>query len=239
MLKLGKICILFLAVGVVTAMSSPALAEEKKTPEEIYGHTTLSIFEIRQNPGNVSFTVPLYVTMAVIEGKAQVAMPEEAYTITNESSAFSEAGVSAFDIAVTQMKFEKVKGSIYNTVEGPDVSKKGEIIFQIGGLTMPALSRPASRDVELRAEGSQFLTDSTAEGYKESGLKEIPPATPGNALKLDLKGKVSDQYPLEEAAAAEQFKVTYIISPVVDGKTLQKVYAGDDFDKAGKPVIPD
>lgn len=236
MLKLGKICILFLAVGVVTAMSSPALAQEKKKPEEINGHTLLSIVEVSKIGGNVSFTVPLSVTMAVVEGEAQVAMPEEAYTITNESAAFSK---DAFNIAVIQMKFEKVKGSLYNTVEGPDVSKQGDMIFQIGGLTMPALSKPASSDVELRAVGSQFLKDSTPEGYKKSGLKEIPAATPGNALKLDLAGKVSDQYPLKDAVAAEQFKITYIITPMVGGKPLQKVYAGNDYDQAGQPIMPD
>lgn len=237
---------MFLAAGIIMATSIPVRAEEKKTEKEIYGDTTLSIVQIRQNPGNVSFTVPLFVTMAVIEGETEVKVPD-AYTITNTCSTpgitVNDPHVAPFDIAVTKMTFEKLTGSSYKTVAGPEVSEMGEIMFQIGGLTMPALDQAGSKEVDLRAEGSQFLEDPTPGGYRNSKLKKIQAEAQHNTLSLGLKGRVSNKDMLSEQTPVAQFQVTYIISPLIMDDTMETVYkgvyAGNDFEQAGSPTIPD
>lgn len=259
MLKLKKICTVFLAVGTITAMSLPALAAEKlgrgsqeavrpdgseavrsAIGEQEDGDTTVSIFVARQHLGNVSFTVPLTVTMAVEEGQKDVYVPDSGtYSIANTSKA--EGSIPPFDIAVVKMEFKKLKGSSYNTVEGPLVTGNQDILFQIGKVTMPALSTPGeSKDVTLRAEHSQFLEDSSAEGYAASKWKRIA-ATPGddasaptNKLMLDLKGTVAETAGRSDRPSVGQFQVTYILSPLSKGGVpLGRVYAGNNRADAG------
>lgn len=255
MRRLKTLTLCLLAAGGLAAMGSiPGLAAEnygaegygneghEPTPEQTrYGHTTFSLIEAKQDPSNISFSVPLYVTMAVTKNAADAAVPSN-YFIANTSkfSGVTPAGETPFDIAVVRMRFTKLEGSTYSTVAGPEVSGEGNILFQIGRVTMPALSEAGTRDVALRTENSQFLEDSSPGGCAASNWKKIPAEpggdalNPANVLALDLLGKVAADPNLSDHAAAAQFRVQYTVSALDDkGEPLGRVYKGDDSVAAG------
>lgn len=252
MRKLKKAAACLLAAAAAASISLPSLAAEYFGPEgqgvpghelteeqKQNGHTTFSIIEAKENPNSISFSVPLYVTMAVTKDSPDVVVPDPgSYSIVNtsKSSGITPAGSSPFDIAVVQMKFSKLNGSTYNTVAGPAVTGENDILFRIGKVTMPALNTAETADVGLRVAGSQFLEDSSAAGAADSNWKKIAaePGDPANTLKLDLAGTVKADPNLADKAAAAQFRVQYTVSALDDnGKPLGRVYAGDDRTAAG------
>lgn len=253
MLKFNKICTVFLTVVTVTAMGFPTQAAEntgrgsqgavpssRKTAarnigreEEAYGDTTVSIVESRHSFTDVSFTVPLTVTMAVEEGRSRVYAPNN-YTIENAGR-----GERSLDFAVVGMTFKKLGegAGFYNTVEelGAD-SGPQDMVFRIGGVTMPALDKAGAkgRRVELRAAGSGFLQDSGPEGYLSSKWYNIKP---GASLNLNPEGWVSDHVERDGSDCISQFEVVYILSPL-DGEGNRLLpYAGDDRAEAGLPPL--
>lgn len=253
MLKLKRICTVFLVVGTITAMGFPTQAAENMgrpgpgghpspggeaarsqgREEEAYGDTTMSILTARRPFTDVSFTVPLTVTMAVEEGRSQVYAPDN-YTIENAGS----QGHS-LDFAVVGMTFKKLGegAGFYNTVEelGGDPGPQ-DMVLRIGGVTMPALDKAGAkgREVELRAEGSGFLQDSGSDGYLASKWYNIKP---GASLNLSPEGWVSDGVERDGGDCVSQFEVAYILSPLDgDGNRLLP-YAGDDRAEAGLPPL--
>lgn len=246
MLKFKKGCTVFLAVGLIAAMCIPSRAGENPirggrtaagdgrstaSEEEQYGHTTVSILVARKSLANVSFTVPLTVTMAVEEGVQQVHVPD-GYSIVNASQPGAD-GSAPFDIAVVRMEFTKLENSTYNTVEGPAVTGDRNMLFRIGNVIMPALNAPGTEEVRLRAANSQFLEDPRPGHYENSPWKKIRPAEPDNKLVLDLEGTVAGTANLTDNPGVDQFRVTYIMSPLNAAGDPLGVYAGDDHEKAG------
>lgn len=251
-MKVGKIRTLFLIIAAMTAGSVPVLAEPVKGPNPPYTHgennwdawnhtgTEISILTAKDDPMNISFIVPITVTMLVVEGDGEVKTPSDtAYKIINASKDVAESPVP-LDIAVTDMKFKRLENSTYKTVESPDVSGKDEIWLQIGGLTMPALNSPGqAAEVMITQPPSPFVDSEGKWKAIEPETATPSAASPMNALQLPVKGRVSGNEILTaDHVPIQQFQVTYIISPLIDGEPLHGdgVYAGDDREQAGLPA---
>lgn len=189
-----------------------------------YGHTTFSIVESTLDPTNVSFTVPLFVTMAVVDGSTDVKVPSN-YEITNTSkgSGTGVDAIPALDIAVTAMTFEKLATSTYNTVASGGGAK--DIALSIGGLMMPALNSVGTVAVDVTSGANAFFngTDKYTQIAADESINLPLVATLGAAPE-----------DLDNAKAVPQFKVKYVVS-AVDAATgnLLPVYAGDDKNAAG------
>lgn len=197
--------------------------------QEEYGHTTLSILYAKQNPNNVSFEVPLYVTMAATGGKTSITMPTN-YSIKNTSAKYVEGNddIAAYDIAVVGINFTKLKGATYATVESAGTTAY-EMLFSIGGVIMPAInieSGEVSLDADMKANTSVFYSNNQFKAIPASGDVElnIPlSATLGTAPYFDGNN-----------TPVAQFKVCYTVGAMnASGDVLGSVYAGDNKDAAG------
>lgn len=203
----------------------------KPSDEEIAanGNTTISIMQAKVDPHNVSFTVPLYVTLAVVEGEPDVKVPDN-YGITNTSTAAEGTVDDNYNIGVTAMSFERLGD--YKTVKAENVGNDPKNIYlNIGGMDMPALdSTSASQIAPVPMTGGVLGTPTAP-----------TPITVGEFKKLEINGTVSTTHtpPRDEAAAAAQFKVRYTIS-LLDShdKPMGWVYAGDDRTQAGLEPFP-
>lgn len=249
MLKLKRICTVFLVVGTITAMGFPTQAAAHMgvavhsswgtaaggpdREKEEYGDTTMSILTARRPFTDVSFTVPLTVTMAVEEGRSQVYAPDN-YSIENAGGQGS-----SLDFAVVSMTFRKLgEGEgFYNTVEelGADPGPQ-DMVLRIGGVTMPALDKAMAkgREVALRAVGSEFLQDSGPDDCLVSKWYSIKP---GSSLNLKPEGWVSDNAERTGTDSVSQFQVSYILSPLDEHGNRLLPYAGNDRAEAGLPPL--
>lgn len=210
-----------LAAVLTLALTTTALAaggSSTDTDGKASSDTTVSIMQAKINPYNVSFTVPLYMTMAVMASDPNVKVPDN-YYITNTTKAGDNVPADSTNIGVTDMTFEKLANSTYNTVTSDTIAGDSDIHLSIGGITMPALSAPGTSPVTL---GGVLGTAATPTKIKTN----IP-------LKLNIVGKVASSA-RDEAKAVAQFRVKYTVSLLsTQGAPLGLVYAGDDKTAAG------
>lgn len=220
-MKCKKMKEVSLAAVLTLALTTTALAaggSSTGTDGKASSDTTVSIMQAKINPYNVSFTVPLYMTMAVMASDTHVKVPDN-YYITNTTKADGSAPADSTNIGVTDMTFEKLTNSTYNTVSQTAPTGAQDIHLSIGGLVMPALSAPGTSPVTL----SGVL-----------GTAQTPtPIKTTTPLKLDIVGDVSSTK-RDEAKAVAQFRVRYTVSLLsTAGAPLGLVYAGDDKTAAG------
>lgn len=201
---------------------SPSDAEYAKNADTVF-----SIFSSSQNAGNMSYTIPLYVTMGVSQGKAEVAVPKNYGIINNSKDATTEAPMN---IGVTSIQFEKLPGSFYQTVTSVDGKTSAAAIqLSIGGVNMPARDKEGFDTIKIDGTHSGVFWDTT--GTK---VKAIAPSTA--LFDVPIVGKVvADVSPKrDEKKAAAQFRVKYSVSLLTkDGEPLGSVYAGSDYHQAG------
>lgn len=200
--------------------------EPSQGERDANGSTTIGIMQAKVDPSNMSFEVPLYVTMAVVDDDAVVKVPTN-YSIKNTTT--PDAGKEQYqNIGVVGMSFEKLGSSTFNTVAA-NPTDNADIVLSIGGVVMPTLSSAGVSPVTL---GGVFV---------DSGKpKPIPVTVGANELNLPLVGTVASAT-RAEAATVAQFKVKYTLSMLSStGEAMGSVYAGDDANAAGMPglIVP-
>lgn len=220
-MKCKKMKEVSLAAVLTLALTTTALAaggSSTGTDGKASSDTTVSIMQAKINPYNVSFTVPLYMTMAVMASDTHVKVPNN-YYITNTTKVEGNAPANSTDIGVTDMTFEKLADSTYNTVAATSPTGAQDIHLSIGGMDMPALS----------AAGTSPVTIGGVLGTAQAPTK-IQTKTP---LQLPIVGEVHSEM-RNEAKAVAQFRVRYTVSLLsTTGAPLGLVYAGDDKTAAG------
>lgn len=182
--------------------------------------TTISILTTKSTQPNISYTVPLYVTMAVVNQDDVVKVPTN-YKITNTTPL--DNGVQP-SVGVTNMSFEKLNDTGFKTVDaaadlGADANN---IYLTIGGAKMPKLSAKGIKPVPLT--GSVFVNDNN---------KPRPLGEADLNKDLTITGKVvkTDR---DDGATTAQFRLKYTVSLLnATGDALGAVYAGDDSTAAG------
>lgn len=204
--------------------------EQLTEEQEEYGHSTFSVIVGQQNADTVSFEVPLYVTMAAIGGQEELLVPTN-YSITNTSGKYIDddtEDVDSYSIIVAGISFTKLESATYSTVETKG-TEYYELMFSLGGITMPPISRDEAEitvDVNMTTQGSVFYSGSQY---------TIIPAIGDTELPIPLVATLSDVPNFESnKAATAQYKICYTVSPVnAGGDVLGFVYAGDNKADAG------
>jgi len=195
------------ALAAILPMSAVAQTNSGAT-----GGTSFGIVQTTATPANVSFELPLYVTMAVVSNDTAVVMPSD-YKIKNL------AATGGYDIKISGMEVEKLAGSTFSLTSdnNPDNMSKNQIYMKIGDAALPALTTEGTPTAVT-------LTGSTLE------TKQIAPDT---EYDIALEGVVLGA-PRTAADAAAQFKVTYTVSAVdTSGATIGGAYVGDSSSAAG------
>lgn len=201
-----------------TALAAPSGGGTSGTGGKATSDTTISIMQAKVNPYNVSFTVPLYMTMAVMANNTEVKVPSN-YEIANATMVGTGESAAEANIGVTGMSFEKLEGSTFNTVTAAAPTADTDIHLSIGGMDMPALSSSGTSPVTI---GGVL------------GTSEHPTAiTTTKPQNLAIVGTVKSSA-RDEAKAVAQFRVKYTVS-LLSGKgdPLGIVYAGNDKTAAG------
>lgn len=228
-----------LAAALALSLTTPALAAGYPPPlqgdaEQVaQSDTTIAIFESKADITQLSFEVPLYVTMAVVDQKAQVVTPDN-YGIFNTSGGKNPTD---FDIGIIGVSFTKLVGSTYNTVGSGAVGNDTDIKLSIGGVWMPALNAEgAAADVNLGDTASYDTTVAAADAlYNPNAAGGAKPTAiaPNTFFKLPIKGTVQAATRDNKAAVA-QFKVNYTVAALDDqGNPIGAVYTGNNSVDAG------
>lgn len=196
--------------------------------QEEYGHSTVSVLLVESNAKNVSFEVPLYVTMAAVDGREDIITPSN-YSITNTSAnSVEDSEEEVYDIAVVGITFTKLAGATYSTVETQG-TQYHDLMFSVGGLLMPAISRDlgeVSIDLDVTAKDSVFFSNNDYVAIPAYGNTE---------LHIPLIATMSDIPTFEDNKnAVAQFKICYTVTALTtSGDPLAYVYAGDSKEEAG------
>lgn len=214
-----------LAVATVMGLAVPALAADP-TPDEIEANadTTIAIFNTEIDPTNVSFEVPLYVTMAAVTNKVDVVVPDN-YGITNTS----DGGEVPYGIGVTAMAFTKLKDSTFNTTHtaSGSILSLTDIRLSIGNVLMPEMSAPGTKVVDFTKKDETMSEVAFITSNKPTKIEA------GKTLELPLKGAVQSATRTNDDTVA-QFKVSYVISALdTNGDPIGAIYAGNDSEAAG------
>lgn len=160
----------------------------------------------------VSFSVPLYYTMAVVGSRAgkdaQVLLaPEEDYYICNNSTQTR--------VAVTGLQISSIAGADWTLVSSVDDASttKKEMKLTIGGIELPSVvaGNEQKQEVSITTgsntfyDGTKYLAIGWKDGVYQADHKTMVPVT----------AVISKAYlvPADKAAKA-QFRICYTLSPV-------------------------
>lgn len=225
-MKAKKILTTAAIVAMIATQGITAFAKTVDNDPQGDQHTTIGILESTNVAGQVSFSVPLYVTTAAVKGKADLLTPT-GYDIKNE------ANVGGKNIAVLSVSISGV-GDWSTSTTVPTDDKKVQL--SIGGLLMPEVSRNITKTVELKDETNPgYFYDKDQGKYRpiepgktlSEAATQIAPGTSGYK-GLEIVGKVAEKDRTDIAASA-QFRITYLISPLNDqGEPVGLTYVGDD-----------
>lgn len=237
-MKKRKKLVAAVLAALVVSQSMTALANPSDNNPKGDEHTTIGIMEAETEVGQASFEVPLYVTTAAISGKAELMCPE-GYDIKNTSK-----GNDAHNIGVLSVSVERI--GTWNTVKDAPAADKA-VKLTIGGLVLPAVDGTTTKqtvDIIKNADAhtSVFYGKTTGKTTKVTAIeknKTLAEAAKGAAPTLaNDKGLVIEgtvqKIARNNAKAAAQFRVTYVVSALDDnGDPIGNTYVGDDKTAAG------
>lgn len=210
--------------------AAAAFADEKEVEAE-RGITTFGVVSSDEH-GNLAFTVPLYVTFAVIkeDGASKVLTPSaSSYCLTN-------VGISGY-MAVSALELTGIGNQQLRFVSGKDIASYAgspvAMALSVGGQDFPAGSMIAEKTTnkinitkaDLLAGTSGFVYqhsrvsgDTTIEETKFNPIKAKIEAYDVNTLPIELSGVVSKNWltgsdsATDSFAATPQWKLQYTIS---------------------------
>lgn len=209
--RIRPLLCLGMAAALAGALAAGALAAAVPPfPGAKPGETTVGVQTVDIDPARLSFTVPLYLTVAATQdadGVPQVIAPD-GYLLRNTTGSVPDGSYP--EIAVSGVRVHSVPGGTWSLAANPEAQK--EISLTIGGLPLPALAAGGGPvDAALTAAESEFYD------YEAGTLKPIPggPAAPGK--NLTVVGALSADFTPEEKRAAAQFRITYTVSLLDEG----------------------
>ena len=182
--------------------------------------TTIAMFEATEDPQQACFEVPLYVTVAAVQGSSRVLAPASgSYYIANGKGAKS-------DIGVLKMSIEKVPGATWDTVEGTPQTAR-EIRLSIGDYVMPTLGKGTEKKTVSIYDALKDTTFTKKD--KRNGNIVYQAIRPGEKRDLDIQGTVTSEAGRTDQTAAAQFRITYFVSVLDEnGLPVGNVYVGNE-----------
>ena len=201
------------ALSGVTALAAPVsnppsgiLPQDIPFSTPAPGETLVGVQVTRQDPQKLTFEVPLYMTVAVVNGAgdtdATVVCPT-AYAI--KSTTVSADGTEA-DIAVTGMAVKGAAGGSWSLAQGTPTGPNS-IGLSIGGVRLPDVAKGDGevKPVDLKAAGSLFYTTGTQ--------KYTPIPNDNIGLTLPIQGFLpAGTKVTADKAPTPQFRCIYTVS---------------------------
>ena len=219
--------------GQTTPSKPPAPASEDKSS------TYFNIFETDAavSTTQISFEVPLYVTMAAVNGAESMVVPSaDKYFIRNTCRADAEGKKQA--LGICGIKAEMGELWAIKSVPG----EKYDMSFTLGGYPFGDLAKKEKRTFFDRTDWNQKLTetnafflkaeDNTAAGNKKPGLVPIT-----DKLELPIQSAIANAE-RKNTKTVPAFQVIYTVCAVDDqGQPMASVYVGNDKEEAFKEVV--
>lgn len=198
-----------LALGLAGIFSGGALAASFPTAQP--GKTAVGVQTADMDPQNLSFTVPLYLTVAAVSDKAGspgVIVPE-GYLLRNTTSSTPDGSYPG--IVVTKLDVQGVAGGTWSLKGDPTARK--DIRLSVGGLVLPDVNagKGTPKSVETNAADNSFYDAGTGK------YRPIPGGPGAEALVLPVAGSLSPGFVPGEERAAAQFRIRYTVS-LLDGQ---------------------
>lgn len=210
------------------------------------GHTLFSVFETDKDvSGQVSYTIPLYVTMAAKSEEADMITPD-GYYIQNTSAdpAKNPIGVSGITVD-TYTKWEIIAKDKATAAEKYQMTftltgKDATVATDPTAFDFPAIGKSEKKTIfsarnqkEIEKLTGENLFFSETNQYTSKGLMPITDAK----LEMKMFAKTKN-IARTDSATVPAFKVTYTISALdANGIPKPSTYVGDDKDQAYKEVI--
>ncbi|MEF9915878.1 MAG: hypothetical protein RR275_00560 [Lachnospiraceae bacterium] len=229
---------LMMALILACSMSIPTFAAGGDPP--VKGETVVGIQVYDYDPDalakSVSFTVPLYVTLAVTQdqtmtpaGSKIIVPTANAYNIINTA----KAGASS--IAVSKLVVSKIAGSAWDLDPAATPTARNKLHMSLG-----------STDNLLNLEAKTFDTTTgfITAATSTSPVKANAQIAPNDGkLPLDIAATIKKDEVYAKSAAAAQINLAYTLQPLdKDGKFVVadsvSAYVGNIRTDAGYPAIP-
>ncbi|MEG1926911.1 MAG: hypothetical protein RR415_14325 [Ruthenibacterium sp.] len=225
-----KTLALILVLALTVCMAVPSFAA---LPTGKDGQTLVGIQVYDYDPDNltksVSFTVPMFITLAVAKDLSTPATPKSkilvpaanTYAITNTAAAGSSS------IAVTALNVTKDPSSTWTLVETAPAAEKNLKMSLGTGATLVQLA----------------IKNFTADTVGFIAPKDVKPATTSviaagvnNTLALAINAEIDAQFTYAKAATVPQFNLAYTLQPVDENGnyvTAASTYVGNVVAEAG------
>lgn len=200
------------------------------------GHTLFSVFESKTDVADqVSFTVPLYVTMAAVQGQKEMKVPT-GYYIENTSKDVAKIGVTKVD--VTALGWDIV-ASADAIAAAPN--KQTTMTFELTNadktkkLAFKALNKKESKTMtDYKDETVSNLFITAGDTTDKNTINPIE-----KKLDLGMRADIDATATREDTATVGAFKVVYSISALTDdNKPKANTYVGDNKTEAYKYQKP-
>lgn len=201
------------------------------------GHTLFSVFETNKEVGGqVSFTVPLYVTMAAKDQQTKMIVPDGYYIENNGEKPIGITGMEVetfgkwaikttaaakYDMTFSLQEKGKKEKSKFAFPEQPLNTKK-KLFDRVDFKTATVLQNQNAENFFFSAQ----------EVYNQPGFKKIE-----GKMDLEMESNIINEA-RTDSKTVPAFKVTYTLSELDDeGQPKSSTYVGDDKDQATAEVV--
>lgn len=232
--KIRRLLGAVLALGLAAAVSGGVLAVPPPSSISLQpGKTAVGVQTVDMDPENLSFTVPLYLTVAAASdsrGNSSVITPK-GYLMRNTTGSTPDGQYPG--IVVTKLDVQGVRGGTWSLSASPGSGK--EIRLSVGGLVLPDVNAGDKTPVSVETkDSSNSFFDSGSGGYLP-----IPGGPGADALVLPVEGSLPPGFVPGEEQAAAQFRIKYTVSLLdSQGKPVGISYEGPAREDAVQPSQP-
>lgn len=199
-------------------------------PDVDPGKTLVGVQTADVDSSSLSYSVPLYVTLAVTnqKGTATVLTPDD-YRMFNGSLTPDNKPAP---IGVTAIDVEGIKGRTWKLTSNPQLAKPGqpnEISLTLGGVPLPELAADATKAVSanITAENNVFYTKGAT---TELGKYQHIAGKDDGGTSIPIVGKLAPGFTIDQdVPTVPQFRLHYTVSLLNGaGKPIGAFYDGPD-----------
>lgn len=220
-----------LALLLAGALPGGALAASLPTTQP--GKTTVGVQTVDMAPSSLSYTVPLYLTVAAaagLSGNPKVVTPE-GYSLKNTTDSAPDGTYPG--IVVSKVEVQGIAGGTWSLRSAPATGQ--EISLSVGGLALPDVDagNVQFKEAAITANDNSFY-DSAAGKFRQ-----ILGGPDAKALTLPVEGTLPAAFVPTDVPAAAQFRIKYTVS-LLDGEgdPVGISYEGPSKEQIVNPITP-